>query len=270
MKKISDLDHDLDSPKQSEGFEALARVQTNHQEKEATRDKNSIIRRIFNKDSTVELTSHGNLSITQPSHYTKHAPESTAIDSTLSLPPLNHLTDKELLMVYMTPVSETNQSNNSKSVVRNSARENSVAESSIQKQDKEIIKKDQSGRLNRSVLERKRNYSVLDQSSNNQEISCGQFGARSDILGDKSPDFFLTKKYSQLRAVERVQGMGVGRLSKSNTGLGEFDAERRRLMKKDAYEDYMGISTRIHKEIHKKLFQKKKKSHRDGVQTRQA
>lgn len=41
-------------------------------------------------------------------------------------------------------------------------------------------------------------------------------------------------------------------------------------MKKDGVEDYMGISTRIHKEIHKKLFLKKKKLHIDQVQNRQA
>lgn len=41
-------------------------------------------------------------------------------------------------------------------------------------------------------------------------------------------------------------------------------------MKKDGVEDYMGISNRIHKEIYKKLFQKKKKLHRDQVQNRQA
>jgi hypothetical protein len=95
------------------------------------------------------------------------------------------------------------------------------------------------------------------------------------MLGEKSSDnYFVGKKWgsenSRVKMVERVRGLRVGNLSKSNTRLGKFPRERRGLIKKDVYKDYMGISTQIHKEIHKKLFQKKKKSYRDQVQNRQA
>lgn len=52
------------------------------------------------------------------------------------------------------------------------------------------------------------------------ELSCGQFAAESDILGEKSSEFFLRKNWitkgSQVKMVERGRGGRVRRLSKSN------------------------------------------------------
>lgn len=52
------------------------------------------------------------------------------------------------------------------------------------------------------------------------ELSCGQFAVESDILGEKSDDFFLRKNWttkgSQVKMAERVRGGRVRGMSKSN------------------------------------------------------